>query len=373
MMDRLMEFSTKRSDYFYELPQELIAQDPLTDRSSSRLLVLNRDTGAIEHRTFKDVIEYLEPGDCLVINDTKVIPARLIGELIVDNSHILPGHSPQKEGRPVEILLLNRLSDTDWECIVKPGKKIRAGSKVSFGNGKLTGEIIYVRDDGNREIRFTYKGIFEEILDELGTMPLPPYITHKLEDQSRYQTVYAKNSGSAAAPTAGLHFTQELLERIEKKGVKIARVTLHVGLGTFRPVKEEDILEHKMHSECYRISKGAADLINETKKAGKRVICVGTTSCRTIESAATEDGFVVAGEDDTEIFIYPGYKFKVLDCLITNFHLPESTLIMLVSALAGRTTILNAYKEAVEKRYRFFSFGDAMFITSGKNSGGYYE
>lgn len=362
MIERSIEFSTKRSDYFYELPEELIAQDPLTDRSSSRLLVLHRDTGVIEHRTFRDVIEYLEPGDCLVINDTKVIPARLIGELVVDNEHLLPGHSPQKEGRPVEILLLKRLSDTDWECIVRPGKKIRKGSGVSFGGGKLTGEITEVKDDGNRVIRFSYKGIFEELLDELGTMPLPPYITHKLEDQSRYQTVYARNSGSAAAPTAGLHFTEDLLLKIEEKGVRIARVTLHVGLGTFRPVKEDDILEHKMHSEFYRVSEEAANLINETHKAGKRVICVGTTSCRTIESAASDDGIVRAGEDDTEIFIYPGYRFKALDCLITNFHLPESTLIMLVSALAGRSTILDAYREAVEKRYRFFSFGDAMLI-----------
>ena len=343
----------KTSDFYYDLPQELIAQDPLEDRSSSRLMHLSLKDGSIEHRHFTDVLDYLEEGDCLVINDTKVIPARLYGH-------------KEETGALIEILLLKRRENDIWECLVKPGKKARPGAKITFGNGILKGEIIDVVDEGNRLIQFHYEGIFEEILDQLGEMPLPPYITHKLKDKNRYQTVYAKYEGSAAAPTAGLHFTQELLRQIADKGIKIAYVTLHVGLGTFRPVKEENVLEHHMHSEYYQVTEEAANTINEAKKNGGRVICVGTTSCRTVESAADEQGMVQPGCDNTEIFIYPGYRFKVLDALITNFHLPESTLVMLVSALAGREHILNAYEEAIQEKYRFFSFGDAMFIADLK-------
>ncbi len=342
-------------DFDYDLPEELIAQDPLSDRSSSRLMVLNKNTGKLEHKIFRDIIDYLNPGDCLVLNDTKVIPARLYGE-------------KEGTGAGIEVLLLKRkedLKDT-WEVLVKPGKKAKVGARISFGDGKLVAEVKDIVDDGNRIIQFEYEGIFEEILDDLGQMPLPPYITHKLEDKDRYQTVYATHKGSAAAPTAGLHFTKELLKAIEEKGVKIARVTLHVGLGTFRPVKVENILDHHMHSEFYMVSQEAADIINETKKNGGRVISVGTTSTRTIESVANEDGTVPAKTGWTDIFIYPGYKFKTIDCLITNFHLPESTLVMLVSALAGRENVLNAYKIAVEEKYRFFSFGDAMFITDNE-------
>ncbi len=339
----------KTSDFYYDLPKELIAQDPLSDRASSRLLVLDKESGDIEHRVFSDITEYLRPGDCLVLNDTKVIPARLLG--------VKPD-----TGAAVEVFLLKRKEDNVWETLVRPGKKLREGARVTFGEGLLNCEIIECLPDGNRLVRFDFNGIFEEILDKLGQMPLPPYITHKLQDKNRYQTVYAKNEGSAAAPTAGLHFTNELLDKIRAMGVKTCFVTLHVGLGTFRPVKADDIADHKMHSEWYHISDEAAAMINGTKKAGGRVICVGTTSCRTIESAALPDGTVTSGSGDTEIFIYPGYKFKVLDCLITNFHLPESTLLMLVSALAGRENILNAYKIAIDERYRFFSFGDAMFI-----------
>lgn len=339
----------KTADFDYELPQELIAQDPLEQRDSSRLLILDKKTGERTHRIFHDIIDYLHEGDCLVINNTKVIPARLIGE---------------REGTcgKVEVLLLKRKTDNVWETLVKPGKKARPGMRLSFGGGLLHAEVQEVVDEGNRLIRFEYEGIFEEILDQLGQMPLPPYITHQLKDKNRYQTVYAKYEGSAAAPTAGLHFTEELLQKIQEKGVKIARVTLHVGLGTFRPVKVDDVTQHHMHTEFYHVSQEAADIINETKKQGGRVICVGTTSCRTIESAADGQGVVQATEGDTDIFIYPGYQFKVLDCLITNFHLPESTLLMLVSALAGKENIMAAYKEAVEMKYRFFSFGDAMFI-----------
>ncbi len=339
----------KTSDFYYDLPEELIAQDPLEDRSSSRLLVLNKKTGEREHRVFKDIIEYLKPGDCLVINDTKVIPARLIGERV-------------GTGAKIEVLLLKRKENDVWETLVKPGRKMKVGARVSFGNGLLIGEVIDVVEEGNRLIQFHYEGIFEEVLDQLGQMPLPPYITHQLQDRNRYNTVYATHEGSAAAPTAGLHFTPELLEEIQKKGVEIARVTLHVGLGTFRPVKVEDVTEHHMHSEFYQIEEEAAEKINRAKENGGRVICVGTTSCRTIESAADENGHLKACSGWTEIFIYPGYQFKVLDCLITNFHLPESTLIMLISALAGREHVLAAYEEAVKERYRFFSFGDAMFI-----------
>lgn len=341
----------KTSDFYFDLPQELIAQDPLEDRSSSRLLVLNKDTGAIEHHIFKEITDYLNPGDCLVINDTKVIPARLYGNKIGTDAKI-------------ELLLLKRKENDIWETLVKPGKKAKPGSKISFGGGLLTGEVLDVVEEGNRLIRFTYNGIFEEILDVLGQMPLPPYITHQLKDKNRYQTVYAKHDGSAAAPTAGLHFTPELLAILKEKGVKIAHVTLHVGLGTFRPVKVEDVTQHHMHSEFYSIEESQAKLINDTKAAGGRIISVGTTSCRTLESASDENGIVKAGSGWTDIFIYPGYRFKVLDCLITNFHLPESTLLMLVSALAGKEHILNAYETAVQERYRFFSFGDAMLITS---------
>lgn len=336
-------------DFNYDLPEELIAQDPLEDRSSSRLMVLHKDTGRIEHKIFRDIIDYLNPGDCLVINDTKVIPARLMG---------IKGDT----GAAIEVLLLKRNADDVWECLVKPGKKARTGARIVFGEGLLVGEIVDVIEDGNRMIKFHYEGIFEEILDKLGQMPLPPYITHKLQDKNRYQTVYAKNEGSAAAPTAGLHFTKELLEKIKEKGVNVVSITLHVGLGTFRPVKVDKIEEHRMHTETFNISKEAADTINRTRAAGGRVIAVGTTSCRTLESAAADDGTIPARSGDTDIFIYPGYKFKAIDCLITNFHLPESTLIMLVSALAGRDNIMNAYETAVKERYRFFSFGDAMFI-----------
>ena len=339
----------KRQDFYYELPEELIAQDPLEDRQSSRLLVLDRESGAVSHHTFREITEYLGPGDCLVINDTKVIPARLIGE-------------KEGTGARIELLLLKRRENNIWETLVKPGKKARPGARISFGGGLLTGEILEIAEEGNRLVRFTYEGIFEEILDQLGQMPLPPYITHRLQDKNRYQTVYAKHSGSAAAPTAGLHFTEELLREIQEKGVNIARVTLHVGLGTFRPVKAEEITEHHMHSEFYQIDEEAAQKINRAKKEGHRVICVGTTSCRTVESAADENGYLKAGSGFTEIFIYPGYRFKVMDSLITNFHLPESTLIMLVSALAGREQVLAAYQEAVRERYRFFSFVDAMYI-----------
>ncbi len=339
----------KTSDFYYDLPQELIAQDPLEDRSSSRLLVLDKETGEIRHRMFRDIIEYLNPGDCMVINDTKVIPARLIGSKIGTDAKI-------------EVLLLKRKENDVWETLVKPGKKAKPGTRISFGDGLLVGEVIDVVEEGNRLIHFEYEGIFEEILDQLGQMPLPPYITHQLKDRDRYNTVYAAHEGSAAAPTAGLHFTPELLKAIEEKGIDIARVTLHVGLGTFRPVKVDDVAEHHMHSEFYQIDEEAAEKINRAKDNGGRVICVGTTSCRTIESAADETGHLKACSGWTEIFIYPGYQFKILDCLITNFHLPESTLIMLVSALAGREHVLHAYKEAVKEKYRFFSFGDAMFI-----------
>ncbi len=339
----------KKSDFYFDLPQELIAQDPLEDRSSSRLLVLDKETGKMEHRVFHDIVEYLHEGDCLVLNNTKVIPARLMG-------------TKKDTGATIEVLLLKRRENDIWETLVKPGKKAKPGTVITFGEGLLTGTVVDIVDEGNRLIQFSYEGIFEEVLDKLGEMPLPPYITHKLQDKNRYQTVYAKYEGSAAAPTAGLHFTKELLAQVEAKGVKIAYVTLHVGLGTFRPVKEENVLEHHMHSEFYQVTPEAAKLINDTKAAGGRVICVGTTSCRTIESAADENGVVQAGCGDTEIFIYPGYRFKVLDNLITNFHLPESTLIMLVSALAGREHVLHAYETAVEMKYRFFSFGDAMFI-----------
>ena len=352
-----------KKDFYYELPEELIAQDPLENRSSSRLMVLDKNTGALRHTVFTAITEYLMPGDCLVINNTKVIPARLIGERIVEDTEPAPGFSRPKEGAAVEVLLLKRLQADSWEAIVRPGKKLRTGALVKFGDGQLYGRITEVKDDGNRIIHFEYKGIWEEILDSLGQMPLPPYITHELKDKNRYQTVYAKHEGSAAAPTAGLHFTTELLEQLKSKGVIIAEVTLHVGLGTFRPVKEENVLDHHMHSEYYEVLPEEAEKINNAHKTGHRVICVGTTSCRTIESAADENGMVQPGCGNTEIFIYPGYKFKVLDNLITNFHLPESTLIMLVSALAGRENTLNAYKEAVKERYRFFSFGDAMFIT----------
>ena len=339
------------TDFNFELPQELIAQDPLEDRASSRLLVLDRSTGEVEHRKFRDILEYLNPGDCLVINDTKVIPARLIGS---------------KEGTDakIEVLLLKRKENDIWETLVKPGKKAKPGTVIRFGDGILKGTVVDVVEEGNRLIQFSYEGIFEEILDQLGQMPLPPYITHQLKDKNRYQTVYAKHEGSAAAPTAGLHFTKELLQEIKDRGVKIAHVTLHVGLGTFRPVKVENVLDHHMHSEFYVVEESEAEKINSTKREGGRVICVGTTSCRTIESASDENGVLKAGSGWTDIFIYPGYRFKILDCLITNFHLPESTLVMLVSALAGREHILNAYQEAIKERYRFFSFGDAMFITN---------
>lgn len=340
----------KTSDFYFELPEEQIAQDPLADRSASRLMVLHWKNGTIEHRKFTDIVEYLRPGDCLVRNNTKVIPARLFG-------------TREDTGAVIEFLLLKRHEDDVWETLVKPGKKARTGVKVVFGEGELRGEIIGVQEDGNRRIRFSYEGIFEEILDRLGQMPLPPYITHKLEDKNRYQTVYARYDGSAAAPTAGLHFTEELFRELEEKGVLVANVTLHVGLGTFRPVKVEDVSEHHMHSEHYFIEPEEAEKINQAKKNGGRIICVGTTSCRTIESAVDEDGVLRASEENTEIFIYPGYRFRIMDELITNFHLPESTLLMLVSALAGKEFVLRAYEEAVREGYRFFSFGDAMYIT----------
>ena len=343
------EFKMKTSDFYYDLPEELIAQDPLEDRSSSRLMVLDRETGEVEHHIFKEVIDYLNPGDCLVINDTKVIPARLFGV---------------KEGTEakIEVLLLKRRENNVWETLVKPGKKARVGARISFGGGLLKGEVIDVVEEGNRLIQFSYEGIFEEILDQLGQMPLPPYITHQLKDKNRYQTVYAKHEGSAAAPTAGLHFTPELLKAIEEKGVNIAHVTLHVGLGTFRPVKVEDVTQHHMHSEFYVVEESQAALVNETKRNGGKIVAVGTTSLRTLESAAGEDGLLQAKSGWTDIFIYPGYQFKIIDRLITNFHLPESTLIMLVSALAGTVERCVAYEEAVKERYRFFSFGDAMLI-----------
>ncbi len=340
----------KKSDFYFDLPQELIAQDPLEDRSSSRLLVLDKHTGEISHHVFKDIVDYLRPGDCLVLNNTKVIPARLLGEREGTGAH-------------VEVLLLKRKEADVWETLVKPGKKCKPGTRLSFGDGLLKAEVLETVEEGNRLIRFEYEGIWEEVLDRLGEMPLPPYITHKLQDRNRYQTVYAKYEGSAAAPTAGLHFTKELLEQIEAKGVTTAYVTLHVGLGTFRPVKEENVLEHHMHSEYYQVPESEAEKINSAKKNGGRIICVGTTSCRTVESASDEEGIVHAGSGNTEIFIYPGYRFKVLDALITNFHLPESTLVMLVSALAGREHVLSAYEEAIRQKYRFFSFGDAMFIS----------
>ncbi|HBA49488.1 MAG TPA: tRNA preQ1(34) S-adenosylmethionine ribosyltransferase-isomerase QueA [Lachnospiraceae bacterium] len=339
----------RKKDFYFELPQELIAQDPLEDRSSSRLLVLDRHTGAMSHHVFRDVEAFLHPGDCLVLNNTRVIPARLLGEREGTGAH-------------VEVLLLKRNAGDIWETLVKPGKKCRPGTRLTFGNGLLKARVLETVEEGNRLIQFEYSGVFEEVLDALGEMPLPPYITHKLRDKNRYQTVYAKYEGSAAAPTAGLHFTRELLEEIEAKGVRIAYVTLHVGLGTFRPVKEENVLDHHMHSESFQISEEAAEMINRTKAEGGRIICVGTTSCRTLESASDESGRVRSGSGDTDIFIYPGYRFKVLDGLITNFHLPESTLVMLVSALAGRENVLKAYEEAIRERYRFFSFGDAMFI-----------
>lgn len=348
-MSVLNENEMKVTDYYFDLPQEQIAQDPLEDRSSSRLLVLDKETGEYSHHVFREITEFLKPGDCLVLNNTKVIPARLFGE---------------KEGTQakIEILLLKRKENDVWETLVKPGKKAKVGTKIIFGGGLLVGEVIDIVEDGNRLIKFTYEGIFEEILDQLGQMPLPPYITHQLKDKNRYQTVYAKYDGSAAAPTAGLHFTKELLEKVKEKGVNIAHVTLHVGLGTFRPVKVDDVESHHMHSEFYIVEEDQAKLINDTKKAGKRVISVGTTSCRTLESATGEDGILRSGSGWTEIFIYPGYKFKMIDGLITNFHLPESTLLMLVSALAGKENIMRAYETAVQERYRFFSFGDAMII-----------
>ncbi len=388
----------KKQDFYFELPQGLIAQDPLKDRSASRLLVLDKKTGEYRHRGFKDIVEYLRAGDCLVINDTKVIPARLIGTRVPagtksgaavqvrtgssavppETSDVGSGAVPPEtgdsgsrqeaettvgaSGAQIELLLLKRREKDVWETLVRPGKKAKPGTKISFGGGLLTAEVLDIVEEGNRLVKFSYQGIFEEILDSLGQMPLPPYITHRLADKNRYQTVYAKYEGSAAAPTAGLHFTQELLSQIEAMGVTIAHVTLHVGLGTFRPVKEENILDHHMHSEFYRVLPQEAEKINAAKRAGGRIFCVGTTSCRTVESAAGEDGMVRAGEGDTEIFIYPGYRFKALDCLITNFHLPESTLLMLVSALAGREQVLAAYEEAVREEYRFFSFGDAMLI-----------
>ena len=339
----------KTSDFYYDLPKELIAQDPLEDRSASRLMHLNKETGEYEHGHFRDILKYLKPGDCLVINDTKVIPARLYGSKVGTDAAI-------------EILLLKRRENDIWETLVKPGKKCKVGTVISFGDGILTEEVVDIVDEGNRLIQFHYDGIFEEILDQFGEMPLPPYITHKLQDKNRYQTVYAKHEGSAAAPTAGLHFTKELLQQVQDAGVKIAHVTLHVGLGTFRPVKVEDVTQHHMHSEFYVVEEDQAKLINDTKAAGGRVIAVGTTSCRTLESATGEDGILKAGSGWTEIFIYPGYRFKMIDGLITNFHLPESTLVMLVSALAGKEHIMAAYEEAVREKYRFFSFGDAMMI-----------
>lgn len=339
-----------KSDFYFDLSEELIAQDPLADRSGSRMLMLDKTDGRIEHHIFKEIVDYLRPGDCLVLNNTKVLPARLSGRR-------------ENTGGSIEVLLLKRKGDDVWETLVKPGRKAKPGTRILFGDGCLQAEVLDVVEDGNRLIRFSYEGIFEEVLDRLGEMPLPPYITHKLQDKNRYQTVYARYEGSAAAPTAGLHFTKELLQKIADKGVDIAYVTLHVGLGTFRPVKADNILEHHMHAEYYQVTEEAAEKINRAKASGGRVICVGTTSCRTVESAAGDDGTLKAGCGNTEIFIYPGYRFKVLDCLITNFHLPESTLVMLVSALAGREHVLHAYEEAIRLKYRFFSFGDAMFLT----------
>lgn len=339
----------KTSDFYFDLPEELIAQTPLEDRSNSRLMVLDKETGDIEHKIFKNIIDYLNPGDCLVLNNTRVIPARLIGEKV-------------DTGGKIEFLLLKRTDKDIWQALVKPGKRAKVGTKFSFGNGKLIGEVVGLAEEGSRLVKFYYEGIFEEVLDELGNMPLPPYITKRLEERERYQTVYSKHNGSAAAPTAGLHFTEELLEKIKEKGVDIAFVTLHVGLGTFRPVKVDDVLEHEMHSEYYMVDKEAAEKINKAKKNGNKVICVGTTSCRTVESASNENGEIVESSGWTNIFIYPGYKFKIVDKLITNFHLPESTLIMLVSALVSKDVVLNAYNTAVLEKYRFFSFGDAMII-----------
>ena len=341
----------KTSDFYFDLPEELIAQEPLADRASSRLLVVDKKTGKWQHKHFRDIKEYLHAGDCLVINNTRVLPARLYGERV-------------GTGAVMEILLLTRKDLDTWEVLVRPGKKAKPGDKISFGNGKLVAEVLEVIEGGNRILRFTYEGVFEAILDELGEMPLPPYITHRLEDKERYQTVYAKHEGSAAAPTAGLHFTPELLKEIKAMGIKIAHVTLHVGLGTFRPVKVEDVLAHEMHSEYYVVEQEQADIINETKQNGGRIFSVGTTSTRTLESVADENGIVQAKSGWTQIFIYPGYQFKIIDCLITNFHLPESTLIMLVSALVGKDLTMAAYGEAVKEKYRFFSFGDAcLFLT----------
>ena len=349
-MSENREIGLSTADYYFDLPQELIAQDPMEKRDECRLLVMDKETGNVEHHVFNEVINYLQPGDCLVLNNTKVIPARLLGV-------------KEETGAAVEILLLKRKEADVWETLVKPGKKLRPGAKVSFGDGILKAEIMDIVDEGNRLVKFYYDGIWEEVLDRLGEMPLPPYITHKLQDKNMYQTVYAKYEGSAAAPTAGLHFTDELLEKIREKGVDIAFVTLHVGLGTFRPVKVTNVKEHHMHTEWYQVTQEAADKINKAKESGHRVICVGTTSCRTIESAAGEDGTLSAASGDTSIFIYPGYKFKLMDGLITNFHLPESTLVMLVSAFAGREHVLNAYETAIKEKYRFFSFGDAcLFI-----------
>lgn len=336
-------------DFYYELPKELIAQDPLEDRSASRLMVMNRADGSVTHRVFCDIVQYLQPGDCLVLNNTKVIPARLYG--VKEQTHAT-----------IEVLLLKRRQGNIWETLVKPGKKAKPGTRLSFGDGLLAAEVVGIAEEGNRLIRFSYEGIFEEILDQLGHMPLPPYITHELKDSGRYQTVYAKQAGSAAAPTAGLHFTPQLLDQIREKGVDIAELTLHVGLGTFRPVKVENIKEHHMHAEYFEISQGQADKINMAKDRGGRVVAVGTTSTRTLESVADASGHVKAATGETQIFIYPGYKFKCIDALITNFHLPESTLVMLVSAFAGREQVLSAYREAVREKYRFFSFGDAMFV-----------
>ncbi|WP_250674036.1 tRNA preQ1(34) S-adenosylmethionine ribosyltransferase-isomerase QueA [Paraclostridium ghonii] len=339
----------KTSDFYFDLPEELIAQTPLQDRSNSRLMVLDRETGEVEHKIFKNVIDYLNPGDCLVLNNTRVIPARLIGEKV-------------DTGGKIEFLLLKRTEKDVWQALVKPGKRAKIGTKFSFGNGKLIGEVVALAEEGSRLVKFYYEGIFEEVLDELGNMPLPPYITKRLEERERYQTVYSKHNGSAAAPTAGLHFTNELLESIKEKGIDIAFVTLHVGLGTFRPVKVDDVLAHEMHSEYYMVDKEAAEKINKAKRSGNKVICVGTTSCRTVESASNESGEIMESSGWTNIFIYPGYKFKIVDRLITNFHLPESTLIMLVSALVSKEDVLNAYNIAVKQKYRFFSFGDAMII-----------
>ena len=351
MQEDNLKIGMRLEDYYYDLPQELIAQDPLLDRAASRLMLVNRQNGEVQHKVFHDIIDYLKEGDCLVLNNTKVIPARLMGV-------------KEDTGAAIEVLLLKRVENMEntWETLVKPGKKAKPGARISFGDGLLIGEVVDVVEEGNRLIQFTFEGIFEEILDQLGQMPLPPYITHKLEDKNRYQTVYAKYNGSAAAPTAGLHFTDELLQKIQAKGVKIAYVTLHVGLGTFRPVKVENILEHHMHSEFYQIAEEDAKIINEAKANGNRVISVGTTSTRTLESVADENGLVKACSGWTQIFIYPGYTFKCVDALITNFHLPESTLLMLVSAFSSREQILEVYKKAVEERYRFFSFGDAMFL-----------